>query len=45
MFFGGRIAEHFGFVTIFWVDIAIAAAAIAWFALYVTPHFHRHKLR
>jgi MFS family permease len=45
MFFGGRIAEKWGFGTIYWVDIAIAAIAIVWFALYVTPHFHRNKLR
>ncbi len=45
MFFGGRIAEHLGFGTIYFVDIALAAAAIIWFAVYVTPHFHRNKLR
>jgi MFS family permease len=45
MFFGGRIAEHWGFVTIYWVDIAISAVAILWVALYVAPHFHRNKLR
>ena len=45
MFFGGRIADHLGFGTIYIVDIALAAAAIIWFAFYVTPHFHRHKLR
>jgi MFS family permease len=45
MFFGGRIAEKWGFGTIYWVDIAIAAIAIVWFALYVAPHFHRNKLR
>jgi MFS family permease len=45
MFFGGRIADRWGFGTIYWVDIAIAAVAIVWFAVYVTPHFHRNKLR
>ncbi len=45
MFFGGRIAEHWGLGTIYYVDIALAAVAIAWFGLYVIPHFHRNKLR
>jgi MFS family permease len=45
MFFGGRIAERWGFATIYWVDLGIAAVASVWFAFYVTPHFHRNKLR
>jgi MFS family permease len=45
MYFGGRIAERWGLATIYWVDVAIAVVAILWFALYVTPHFHRNKLR
>ncbi len=45
MFFGGRIAEYWGLGTIYFVDIALSALAIAWFALYVTPHYHRNKLR
>jgi MFS family permease len=45
MFFGGRIAERWSLGTIYWVDIAVAAFAIAWFALYVTPHFRRNRLR
>lgn len=45
MFFGGRIAEHSGLGTIYWVDIAIAAVAIVWFGLYVIPHFRKYRLR
>ncbi|MDR2911676.1 MAG: MFS transporter [Alistipes sp.] len=45
MFFGGRIAERWGLSTIYWVDIALAAFALLWFTLYVTPHFQRHRLR
>jgi MFS family permease len=45
MFFGGRIAEHWGLGTIYMVDIAIVFVAILWFRLYVTPHFHKNKLR
>ncbi len=45
MFFGGRIAERWGFGTVYYVNIALAAVSIAWFAAYVTPHFVRHRLR
>ncbi len=45
MFFGGRIAQRWGLGAIYWVDIALAIFAILWFALYVTPHFHRNRLR
>jgi MFS family permease len=45
MFFGGRIAERWGLSTIYWVDIAIVAFAVLWFRAYVTPHFHKNKLR
>jgi MFS family permease len=45
MFFGGRIAERWGLGTIYWVDIALAAVAIIWFAVYVAPHFQRNRVR
>jgi MFS family permease len=45
MFIGGRVAEKWGLGTIYYIDIALAAISIVWFALYVTPHFHRNKLR
>lgn len=45
MLFGGRIAERWGFETLYFVDIALAAVAIVWFATYVTPHFQKHRLR
>jgi MFS family permease len=45
MFFGGRIAERWGLGTIYWVDIALAAFAIVWFAAVVAPHFRRNRLR
>jgi MFS family permease len=45
MFFGGRIAERWGLSTIYWVDIAVVAVAVVWFATFVIPHFHRNKLR
>ncbi len=45
MFFGGRIAEHWGLESIYYVDIALALIAICWFRFYVAPHFHRNKLR
>jgi predicted MFS family arabinose efflux permease len=45
MFFGGRIAEHWGLGTIYWVDIALAAVAIVWFRAYVIPHFNKNRLR
>lgn len=45
MFFGGHIAERWGLGMIYYVNIALAAFAIVWFVTYVTPHFHRNKLR
>lgn len=45
MFFGGRIAERWGLGMVYWVNIAIAAAALIYFRAVVAPHFHRHRLR
>jgi MFS family permease len=45
MFFGGNIAERWGLATIYWVDIGLAVVALVWFAAYVSPHFHRNRLR
>jgi MFS family permease len=45
MLAGGRIAEFWGLETIYYVDIALAVIALIWFRTYVSPHFHRHKLR
>ncbi len=45
MFFGGHIAEEWGFGLLYYIDIALAAVSITWFAIYVTPHFLRHRLR
>ncbi len=45
MLIGGRIAEHWGLATIYYVDIALTLIATIWFAAYVAPHFERNKLR
>ncbi len=45
MFFGGRIAEKWGFGPLYYIDIALASVSIVWFTVYVTPHFQRHRLR
>ena len=45
MFFGGRIAERWGFGLLYYVDIGLAVVSIIWFASYVTPHFLRNRLR
>lgn len=45
MFFGGRIAQAWGFGTLFYIDIALVAASLIWFSLYVVPHFRRNRLR
>ena len=45
MLFGGRIADHFGFEMLYFVDVVLALLSIAWYVSYVVPHFNRHKLR
>ncbi len=45
MFFGGNIAQHYGFVTVYRVDVLLALLSLIWFTYYVTAHFNRHKVR
>jgi MFS family permease len=45
MYVGGHVAERWGLGAIYYVDIPLAAIAVAWFTLYVTPHFNRNRLR
>lgn len=44
MLLGGALSDH-TFATCFTVGTLLVVVSLAWFTLFVTPHFHRHKVR
>ena len=44
MLLGGALSDH-SFATCFTVGTLLVAISLMWFSLYVTPHFHKHKVR
>lgn len=45
MLLGGSISEWLGFSAIYLTGFGLSVVSLALFILYVTPHFHKHKLR